>query len=168
MCQPGRIDIAEFIVQCIENQSSNDQAEHDQRQHSRMEHTDQHSHMIDGKQYRAEEIGKLHVHILFQCDESEPTEEEFFKEGIHDGYVDCHPYEVVRCNSHAGGQTCGNTAEINNAAQSEVSAEDDSEDGKTQQKRNQKPFLLESEQGFEFAPFLTPYHEKQHREREEE
>ena len=168
MRKPGRVDVAELIVKGIENQSANNQTEHDQRQHCRMEHPDQHSHMVDGKEDRAEEVSKFYTHILFQCDEPEPTEEKFLKERIHDGYVDYHPYEVVRRDTHTGGQTCGNAAKINDAAQSEVSAEDDTEDGKTQQKRYQKPFLFESEQGLEFAPFLTPYHKEQHREREEE
>ncbi len=61
----GRIYIAELVIECIENESSDDQPEHDQCQHRRMEHPDEHSDMVDGKQNRTEEVSKFHIHILF-------------------------------------------------------------------------------------------------------
>ena len=165
MRKPRRIDIAELIVQRIENQAAYDQAEHQQQKHCRVKHTNEHSHMVQGKQYRAEEISELDAYILFQRDKPESAEEKLLQKRIHNGYVDCHPYEVVRCNPHAFGQAGCDTAEIDDSTQSKISAEDDSEDGDAERERNKQPFLSETEQSFEFVPFLTPECEEQHRER---
>ena len=92
--KPRGINIAELIVQRIEDQPADNQSEHQQNQHSRMEHTNEHPHMIKGKQYRTVEIGDFHVHILFQRDESESAEEELLKERIHNGDIDRHPEKL--------------------------------------------------------------------------
>lgn len=167
MRKPRRIDIAELIVQRIENQAAYDQAEHQQQKHCRVKHTNEHSHMVQGKQNRAEEIGKLDAYILFQRDKPESAEEKLLQKRIHNGYVDCHPNEIIRRNPHSFGQAGCDTAEIDDSTQSKISAEDDSEDGDAERERHKKTFLSETEQGFEFAPFITVYDEEQHRERKE-
>ena len=164
MREPRRVDISELIVQRIKNQASDNQAEHQQQKHRRMEHSNEHSHMVQGKQNWAEEIGKLDAYILFQRDEPESAEEKLFQKRIHDGYVDCYPNEIVRGNPHPFGQAGCDTAEIDDSTQSKISAEDDSEDGDAERERHKKTFLSETEQGFEFAPFITVYDKEQHRE----
>ena len=167
MDEPRGINIAELIVQRVENQSAGNEAEHQQCQHSRMEHPNQHPHMVDGKQNRAEEISKPDIHILFQCNEPESSEEEFFQERIHDGYVDCHPDEVIRRDAHFGSQIGSHAAEIDKGTRDKVSSENHSKDGNPQEEGDEQAFLLKAEQCLEFAPFLTPECEEQHREREE-
>jgi len=167
MREPRRVDISELVIQRIENQASDNQSEHQQQKHRRMEHPNEHSHMVQGKQNWAEEIGKLDAYILFQRDEPESSEEKLFEEGIHNGYVDCYADEVIRGNSHSFGQAGCDTAEIDNSAQSKIPTEDDSEDSNAERERNKKSFLSETEQGFEFAPFITVYDEEQHRKCQE-
>ena len=167
MRKPRRIDIAELIVQRIKNQSANNQSEHQQQKHCRVKHTNEHSHMVQGKQNRAEEIGKLDAYILFQRDKPESAEEKLLQKRIHNGYVDCYPNEVIRGNPNAFGQAGGDTAEIDDSAQGKISAEDDSEDSNAEQERRKQSFLPETEQGFEFAPFVTMYNEEQHRKYQE-
>ena len=167
MREPRRVDISELIVQRIKNKSANNQSEHQQQKHCRMKHPNEHSHMVYRKQNRAEEIGKLDAYILFQRDESEPTEEKLFQKRIHNGYVDCYPDEVIRRNPHSFGQAGCDTAEIDDSTQSKIPTEDDSEDSNAERERNKKSFLSETEQGFEFAPFITVYDEEQHRKCQE-
>ena len=129
-------------VQRIECDPTNDQPEHQQYQHRRTEHCKQHSHMVDGEQYRTKNAGKLHIHIFFRRDESEAAEEEFFRERIHDGNIDRNPDKVVCRAAYSGGQAGGHTAKINDSAQSKISAEDHTKIAIPSKSETSIPFIL--------------------------
>ena len=106
--------------------------------------------MIHCEQYRAEEISELDTYILFQRNEAESPKEKFFEERIHDGYVDCHPYKVVRCDTHSICQAGSHAAEINNVSQSKISTENHTKDDNTKQKWYKQAFLMVSADGITF------------------